>query len=141
MRTSVKRNFDIIDQNSLLVKAIKLDKFPISMGCTAQKYESDIFIDQIWAKSKANGVYQLSNLVDLNLLYAEQHDAGVVGNIWMQHHKKFAQFISSNTKVQPILEIGGAHGILSVEANNLGFADWTIIEPSPAPVEKAKPIS
>ena len=84
-----KRNVDIIDQKSLLVEAIKLANFPISMGCTAKSKHSDIFVDQIWAKSDTNGVYQLANLVELDLLYAEQHDAGVVGNIWMQHHKKF----------------------------------------------------
>lgn len=138
MRTSVKRNVDIIDQKSFLVEVIKLANFPISMGCTAKSKHSDIFVDQIWAKSDTNGVYQLANLVELDLLYAEQHDAGVVGNIWMQHHKKFSEFISSRIKPQPILEIGGAHGILSVETSSSGFIDWTIIEPAPLPVEHCK---
>lgn len=135
MRSSIERKCDVVDNISLLVDAFEIRNFPISMGCTNSNSKTDILVDQVWAKSDKNGVYQLSNLIDLSLLYSEQHDAGTVGSIWMEHHKKFAHFMSKNTCKSPILEIGGAHGILSVEASKFGLTDWTIIEPAPAPVK------
>jgi hypothetical protein len=52
----------------------------------------------------------------------------------MTHHQAFAEFLS---KFQPqsILELGGAHGILSMEYKAFDIVPWTILEPNPAPIE------
>ncbi|MDA9277877.1 class I SAM-dependent methyltransferase [Amylibacter sp.] len=104
------------------------------MGFTTNDETADIFVDQLWSKGRLSGVYQLSSLVELDLLYAEQYDTGVIGDLWKDHHERLANFIASNIDNQPIFEIGGAHSILSVESARYGFDDWTIIEPAPNPL-------
>jgi hypothetical protein len=71
-------------------------------------------------------------LIPLDILYQAQH-AGAVGKIWKEHHRKFSNFLSKN-KPSSVLEIGGAHGILSKEYKKYGEIPWTILEPNPAPI-------
>ena len=70
-----------------------MPRFPIYMGCVDTPETDDVFVDAIWSISKSSGVIQLQRLIPLNLLYQEQHDSGVVGDIWMQHHRAFADFL------------------------------------------------
>ena len=69
--------------------------FPVFMGCTQQPTEDDKFYDMEWCISSSSGVIQLKELIPLEVLYPEQHQAGTVGNLWAQHHKAFARFILS----------------------------------------------
>ena len=104
------------------------------MGCVEHKMEEDITADMKWFISKGNGMLQLTNLIPLDLLYQADHDAGVVGSIWLVHHQEFASFINK-IKPKSVLEIGGAHGILSREYRKENSIDWIIVEPNPFPVE------
>ena len=91
----------------------------------------------MWHISPQNGLLQLKQLIPLDILYAENHNAAV-GNIWMQHHKAFARFISK-FKPYNVLEIGGAHGILSkFYQADFPNTNWTIVEPNPIPVDGVK---
>jgi len=130
---NISRNKDIIDNEGSLEQIFKINQFPLSMGCVDTNPSSDIRIDQIWSKGINSGVIQLELLAPLELLYQSQHDAGVVGALWMEHHEAFASFIKKRYPSGPVLEIGGAHGILSKIANNERDYDWTIIEPAPNP--------
>ena len=123
------RNINVIDAKDDLVKLAKFDKFPIFMGCVNHKESEDINIDMEWSISKGNGIIQLIKLIPLDILYESDHNSGVVGGIWLSHHKDFANFI---IKFNPnsVLEIGGGHGILSREANISKKIDWTIVESS-----------
>ena len=109
-------------------------KFPVFMGCTQQPTVDDKFYDMEWCISRSSGVIQLKELIPLEVLYPEQHQAGTVGNLWAQHHKELARFIRS-FEAKNVVEIGGAHGILSKEYCSVGPIPWTIIEPNPSPVE------
>jgi 2-polyprenyl-3-methyl-5-hydroxy-6-metoxy-1,4-benzoquinol methylase len=103
------------------------------MGCVNHPAEEDLVADQTWDICRNTGVLQLKHLIPLDVLYQAQH-AGAVGQIWMTHHQAFAEFLS---KFQPqsILELGGAHGILSMEYKAFDIVPWTILEPNPAPIE------
>ena len=131
------RNINVIDAKDDLVKLAKFDKFPIFMGCVNHKESEDINIDMEWSISKGNGIIQLIKLIPLDILYESDHNSGVVGGIWLSHHKDFANFI---IKFNPnsVLEIGGGHGILSREANISKKFDWTIVEPNPSPAPGVK---
>ncbi len=130
----VPRSKNVIDYKADLESLNILKDFPVFMVCVEHYISEDIFVDMHWAISKGNGVIQLNNLIPLDVLYQADHDAGVVGGIWLEHHKEFARFIS---KFNPksVLEIGGAHGILSREIKKLCKVDWLILEPNPSPVE------
>lgn len=108
--------------------------FPIYMGCVNTLEQDDIFADAVWSISKSSGVIQLENLIPLNLLYQEHHASGVVGDIWMQHHRAFASFLQKQNPLS-VFEIGGAHGILATEYMKDQSIEWVILEPNPTPIE------
>jgi hypothetical protein len=107
---------------------------PIFMGCVDLPESEDIKIDMIWNISRKSGLIQLGKLIPLNILYTESHGSGGVGCLWGKHHKKFAEFIS-RTVPSAVFEVGGAHGILSKEYQQIKNIPWTILEPNPLPVD------
>jgi hypothetical protein len=71
MTLSVNRQHDVVDNYSELEEVTKIPMLRISMGFTTNDETADIFVDQMWSKGRLSGVYQLSSLVELDLLYAE----------------------------------------------------------------------
>ena len=128
------RTKDVIFGSEELEELFTIRKFPIFMGCTTQDESKDIFSDQSWQISNDNGIIQLKNLIPLDILYSENHNAGVVGGKWLNHHKEFGEFIIKNSP-KKILEIGGSHGILAKHCMKQSKLDWTILEPNPNPVQ------
>ena len=115
----------------------RLKNFPVFMGCTEQSSEEDLVTDLVWGINRESGLIQLMELIPLDVLYHEQH-AGAIGKTWNEHHEAFASFISKY-KVMNVLEIGGAHGILSkIYARNNFLKNWTILEPNPNPSKDVK---
>ncbi|HEF1319961.1 TPA: class I SAM-dependent methyltransferase, partial [Campylobacter jejuni] len=122
----IKRQKCVIDNTEL--ELLSRDEFPLFCGCVESDLKDDLICEQEWVISK-EGVIQLKNLIPLEILYANGHDAGVVGALWEEHHREFADFIiKSNPK--SILEIGGGHGKLSQNCLSLADIKWTIVEPN-----------
>lgn len=111
-----------------------LPDFPVFMGCVDHPPSDDLVANQTWEICRSTGVLQLKYLIPLEILYQAQHDAGVVGKIWMNHHSAFSSFIR---RINPtnVLELGGAHGILAKEYKRFSNIPWAILEPNPSPVE------
>lgn len=103
---------------------------PIFMGTTDNQSSSDKFFDQNWMIGKS-GIVQLADRVDLDELYKEGHNSGLIGSVWKQHHQEFSEFVCDHD-FKTVLEIGGGHGILysNVKKNcPKRELDWTIVEP------------
>lgn len=130
-----ERLTDVIQQTPMEELGGGISEFPVFMGCTSEAKEIDLHADMTWQISPSNGLIQLKKLIPLDILYSQSHDSGLVGKIWMNHHAAFANFIRKYAPAS-VLEIGGAHGILSkiYQAESPGV-DWTILEPNPIPVE------
>ncbi len=129
----IERKSDVIDGNKMEDLG-GLVKFPVYMGCVSHSADDDLHADMVWHISPTNGFLQLKNLIPLDVLYPENH-AGAIGSTWMQHHQAFADFLHG-FRPHSVLEIGGAHGILSRNYHALeSDCDWTIIEPNPIPAE------
>tara|TARA_B100001093_G_C26820073_1_gene1011509 strand:- start:297 stop:1445 length:1149 start_codon:yes stop_codon:yes gene_type:complete len=128
----IHRNKDVINECEDLEYLDKFDSYPVFMGCVNQPIEQDILVDMQWGISKNSGIIQLSSLIPLEILYSEDHGAGVTGTMWLQHHKEFAKFIQKQSP-KSVLEIGGSHGILSREYKKTNDIGWTILEPNPVP--------
>ena len=109
-------------------------RFPVFMGCVNLPASQDVVADMRWSISRSSGLIQLSSLIPLDVLYPEPHGSGGVGRLWDMHHKAFAKYLC-RTAPRAVLEIGGAHGILSREYKQFGKIPWTILEPNPSPVE------
>ena len=133
----MKRDRCEITGSTNLERLYTFNNFPVYMGCTLQDEVTDKKFDMTWDISKESGIIQLSELLPLEVLYPESHGSGCVGGLWDEHHKNFASFIR---KYNPdsVLEIGGAHGILSKVYHNYQEVDWTIIEPNPTPLSGVK---
>ena len=133
----LEREKDLITGEKELELLHSIRSYPVLMGCTNQEEEKDLRAEQTWEISKKSGIIQLKYLVPLNILYGNHHNSGAIGKTWMDHHQEFAKFILKHNP-QNVLEIGGAHGILSKECNEIKNIRWTIIEPNPNPIKGCK---
>ena len=128
----IHRSADVI-QELPVVSLAKINNFPVFIGCVTHPISEDVFADLEWQICPSNGLIQLGSLVPLDVLYSE-NQSSALGHVWSLHHQQFAQFIFDNA-AGSVLEIGGAHGALSIEYSKLvSNIDWTIIEPNPIPL-------
>lgn len=133
----LQRDVCAIGKTKDLEPLFTFPSFPVLMGCVMQPKKDDLLEDMHWCISKESGLIQLSKLIPLDLLYADAHGSGAVGNIWKKHHLEFAKFINKYGP-RSVLEIGGAHGILAHNYYQLDPIAWTILEPKPTPIPENK---
>ena len=120
--------------SSDIERLFDLNDYPTFMGCVSSPVEDDHKEDQKWSICKRSGTLFLQDLAPLEFVYPLQHNASV-GRLWSEHHSAFAEFIHKNSP-ETVLEIGGAHGILSRDYHAIDCeCDWTIIEPNPVPAK------
>ena len=128
MNKYTDKKCSITDECLSLIRTLRNQ--PIFMGTTDNHPSSDRFLDQNWMISKS-GIVQLGDRVDLNELYKDGHNSGLIGSVWKQHHYEFSQFVC-DYNFNTVLEIGGGHGILNANVRQAlikSDLDWTIIEP------------
>ncbi|WP_071467081.1 class I SAM-dependent methyltransferase [Polynucleobacter asymbioticus] len=130
----IERTYDVVTGSTDLEDLHSLPNFPVFMGSVTHDQIDDVVSDMSWSISRQSGLIQLKNLLPLDVLYQAQTTTSAVGQIWMAHHMAFAKFIA---KYQPVsvLELGGAHGILAKEFQEIAEIPWTILEPNPSPIE------
>jgi len=130
----IERTKDVVTGSSNIEELHTVHDFPIFMGPVEHDQSEDLSADMAWSISRDSGLIQLKKLLPLNILYQAQTTTSAIGATWMAHHKEFALFIQ---KYEPtgVLELGGAHGILSIEYSKSKSIPWTILEPNPAPIE------
>ena len=117
---------------------VTFHNFPIFMGVTTQTPDLDEFEDMNWVVSRTSGLIQLASLIELERLYPEQTTTLAIGQVWKEHHQRFAEFIGEYSP-DSVLEIGGAHGLLNVEFEKLhSHIPWLIVEPNPHPVPECR---
>lgn len=135
----ISRSKCCVCKSSSLEELLNLQDFPIYMGTTVKPLETDLYANQEWVCCNNCGCTQLKKLVPLEVLYSNQHSAGAVGQIWIEHHRAFAKFILKGGE-RDICEIGAAHGELSrIILEAAPEIDYLVIEPDPGQVHpKAK---
>ncbi len=125
----IQRNEDVISKKGDLELLYSINNFPIFQHCVDTSFDEDLLADMNYFISKETGVIQLNPLIPLEILYNRKFNA--VGNLWKEHHKSFASFLSKY-KFLSLLEIGGSTGSLAFEfMQNNPNIDWTILEPNP----------
>lgn len=130
----IKRNQCVISEKEKFVSLHTFRDFPVFMGCTEKPVKDDVKADMEWIFFENSGMIQLREPLPLDVVYSEFHNSGCVGSLWELHHSEFAKFISKS-KPKNILEIGGGHGILSINYDKIDKTNWTIIEPNPTPLK------
>ncbi len=129
----IDRKADVVTGSVNMEDLHSMADFPVFMGCVDHSKSEDLVAELTWQISKDSGLIQLKKLIPLEVLYQAQHN-GAVGGIWLEHHRRFSQFLHKQNP-SSVLEIGGAHGILSREYKKFGKIPWTILEPNPSPVD------
>lgn len=130
----IERKADVVTGSTRLEDLHTLRDFPVFMGSVEHDQSKDLTADMSWSISRDSGLIQLKKLLPLDVLYQAQTTTSAVGALWMKHHREFATFVREYAP-KAVLELGGAHGILSVEYQKYQDIPWTILEPNPAPVE------
>ena len=130
----IERSSCAISGNRDLEPLHEVNDFPVFMGCVHSTALQDVVADMRWSISRSSGLIQLSSLIPLDVLYPESHGSGGAGRLWDMHHKAFAKYLNK-TAPKSVLEIGGAHGKLSMEYTQYKHIPWTILEPNPSPVD------
>jgi hypothetical protein len=69
----------------------------------------------------------------LNILYQNNHNINVVGDIWKQHYVELGKFISEIIKDKIILEISDPSAKIAKISDS--FKYWYIIEPNPEKID------
>lgn len=127
------RDQDVFSGKNDLEVLHTIKDFPVYMGVSDLQFSEDLFADMKWGISKSSGMLQLLELVPEEILYKNSHN-GSIGNLWKEHHTKFAELIheSIGNYKRDILEIGGGNGILNAIYNERYNMDgqWVIVEPS-----------
>ena len=128
---------DVVTGSSNMEDLHTVRNFPVFMGAVDQDQSEDLTADMTWSISRDSGLIQLKRLLPREVLYQAQTTTSAIGATWIAHHKEFAAFIR---KYEPrgVFEIGGAHGILSVEYSKFQAIPWAILEPNPAPVASCR---
>ena len=129
----IERKADVVTGSANMEDLHSMADFPVFMGCVDHSKSEDLVAELTWQINRDSGFIQLKKLIPLDVLYQAQH-AGAVGGIWIEHHRRFSQFLHKQNP-SSVLEIGGAHGILSKEYQKFGKIPWTILEPNPSPVD------
>ena len=130
----IERTKDVVTGSSNIEDLHTVPNFPVFMGSVEHDFSEDLVADMSWSISRDSGLIYLKKLLPLDILYQTQTTTSAIGATWMAHHKEFAAFIH-RYKPKGVFELGGAHGILSVEYSKFKSIPWTILEPNPAPVE------
>ena len=117
-------------------QSIDFGDMPVFMGCTGSGVGSDILWNMRWGLSDG-GLLTVLNPPPIELVYPDQHLEPGVSNLWMRHHKSFADFFDEYSDSNDVLEIGAAHGMLAslIEESTPGRYNWLIIEPNPVNIE------
>ena len=74
---------------------------------------------------------QVKNNIDPKILYQNNHNNGMVGNLWKEHYDKFAEFIQENVVNKNVFEISDPSAKIAKLLDR--YSSWTIIEPNPEP--------
>ena len=87
---------------------------PICFTPATHSSNEDIFCDFKWSACEQCGCIQLSELMDLNVLYAQAHNQTYLTETWNSHHSSFAAFMQGedgqNLVGRTVVEVVGADG-------------------------------
>lgn len=121
------RNQPLFSSSDSLEELITFKKFPVFIGATNEKIEKDLFTEMSFDIDKTNGIIQLRNLLNQEIVYSYYHSEAL-GETWDEHRVSFAKFIGR--KYKNILDIGGSSGSLAIEHRKYHNSNWTIVDPN-----------
>lgn len=123
----------MIERNNCVICDNNLNKFlefkmPVFMGVLEQRQEEYQIENMIFCECINCGCVQIKNLIESEILYQNNHNIDIVGEIWEKHYNKFINFIDVKNKV--VLEISDPSAKIASKIEN--YNKWFIVEPNPS---------
>lgn len=105
---------------------------PVFMGVNKQN-SKEYFNDMTFSNCIVCDQVQIDELLDLKLIYQNNHNISVVGRTWEQHYIEFSNFINKEIDNKIVLEISDPSAKIAKLLNN--FKYWYIVEPNPKKIK------
>jgi predicted SAM-dependent methyltransferase len=126
----IERKECVLCESSNLREIYRINNLPVFMG-VVENYIDDVKVnDLIIDECCECGNIQNKELIDLDLVYMNNHNTTVVGDIWINHYKELNKFIKNNSIGDVILEIGDPSAKLATDLRFF-YKKWIIVEPNP----------
>ena len=106
-----------------------LKHMPVFIGIKKND-EQDIFSDMTFTVCEECHAVQIKEIVDPSLVYMNNHNTQVVGELWKNHYIKFSEFILDEIQNKLILEIGDPSFKLSGHLSK-NTKEWIVVEMNP----------
>ena len=113
---------------SQIKEIYRINEMPSFMGVVDDN-DNVIKSDMIISECTKCGLIQNKELLPIELVYMNNHNTAVVGDIWIEHYIELCNFIKKNSKGDTILEIGDPSAKLAIPLKD-GYKKWIIVEPN-----------
>lgn len=127
-----KRDFCPICESEKKEHLYTLKEMPIYFGCSDKA--SEVKNDQTYVICKNCSCIYIEELINLDLLYSDNHNSDVVGETWKKHYQTFYNFIFGDKLPKErvkVFEIGDPSAKLaSLCTLDEKVSSWVILEPS-----------
>jgi predicted SAM-dependent methyltransferase len=120
----------VICESESLSDIDNIENFPVFMGASEKKEKDYIFNNLSYHQCNKCMNLQISNLIPLDILYENNHNAEVVGDIWERHNVSFSKFIEKS-KPKVVLEIGSPSATIYKKIEQKKWLEkWYSLEPN-----------
>ena len=118
---------------------IKIENMPIRMGISEISGEATVE-NLCYSNCASCNTVQITEVPELEKVYAVNHNRSVVGRTWEQHYISFSEFIKLQLGLHSkILEIGDPSAKIASMLSNSDCVDsWKILEPNHEPISVDK---
>lgn len=113
---------------SQIKEIYRISDMPSFMG-VVDDVDDVIKSDMIITECVKCGLIQNEELLPTELVYINNHNISVVGDIWTYHYIELCNFIKKNSKGDTILEIGDPSAKLAIPLKD-EYKKWIIVEPN-----------
>ena len=103
----------VVCNSTELQELYKIPNFPICISSSNEPFTSDEYKDLVFNTCDYCGCVQLKDLIDIKLLYQNNHNNTAETPTWKKHHQDFSTFVIESFKGNEIVEIGGSSGTLA----------------------------
>lgn len=120
----VRKNCVVCNSESLN-ELFVINNTPVFMG--VNKGDLEYFSDMTFIECSKCNTVQIKEIINPDLLYLNNHNMSIIGNIWSNHYNEFINFLKPQITKLNILEIGDPSFKLSKELS-VYSKSWLIVE-------------
>jgi predicted SAM-dependent methyltransferase len=118
----------IICNNEKTSDFLKLTSMPVFMG--TNKNSDELYSDMTFTECPECNSVQIKEVIEPKILYMNNHNLNVVGNMWKNHYENLTEFISDDIVNKVVLEIGDPSYKISKNISDK-TSKWLICEVNP----------